>query len=481
MLVVAFLGVFTLMLGTVTSYAFQQATYGRAMFAREQALHVAEAGLEYYRWFLTHNPSILAAGVGLISPYTYTLNDPEGTTFGTASITATANLQCGALQWVDLASTGRATASVGFPRTLNARYMKRSVAEYAFIFNSSVWLGASTVGVGPYHANNGMRMDGPSNSTVTASVSQMWCDSSFGCTPSQWRNGVFGNSTTTALWSYPVQTIDFSAMAVNFSTLKGYAQTSGIMLNPTSVTRAGVTQGSTFSSVGGVENKGFHLIFKSNGTVDIYRVTATNGDTIYSYNALYPSPNWKYTYPVIASETLVASNVSIPSGCTIIYAEAKTWIEGTVSGKITLITADTGSFVPDIIINNNIAYATTDGTTGFTAVAEGSIKYGLVIPDALSIRGIFIAQTGSYSRDYYYPSSGYLPSSYYQYVTRSSLTVAGSIVSNQRGAICYSNGTSCDSGFQARTNSYDRVLAFSPPAFTPAVTTDYSLTLWREQ
>lgn len=325
LLVVAFMGVFLLVLGTITSYVFEQAKYGRALFSREQALYSADSGLEYYRWFLAHNPSIMTSGSGLVSPYTYNVTDPENTTLGTAQITATANLQCGIVQWVDLTSVGRSVSSPGYARALAARYMKRSVAEYAYLYNSSVWFGSSNAGIGPYHANNGMRMDGWSNSTVSAAVSQIWCDSSFGCSTAQWQNGVFGNSTTTSLWSYPVSTIDFTSMALNFSTMKTYATNSGIMLNPTYVTRAGVQQGSTFASVGGVDNKGYHLIFNSDGTVTIYRVTATNGDTIYSYNAL---DGWRYDYPVIASETLVASNVSLPSSCAIIYSQAKTWIEG---------------------------------------------------------------------------------------------------------------------------------------------------------
>lgn len=481
LMVVGFLGIFMLILGTVTSYALQQGKYGRAIFAREQALHIAEAGLEYYRSVVGHAPAIMTTGSGLVSPATHAVSDPEAGELGSASISATPSYQCGAVQWLDVESTGTATAGVGFPRTLSARYMKRSVAEYAFLYNSSVWLGSATVGVGPYHANNGMRMDGASNSTVTASVSQMWCDSSFGCSPSSWQNGVFGNSTTTTLWSYPASTIDFTGMALNFTTLRGYAQTSGILMASTSVRRANVQQGSSYSTVSGADNRGYHLIFNADGTVTIYRVTATNGNTIYSYNSLYASPGWKYTYPVIVSETLVASNISLPSDCSIIYSEARTWIEGTVSGKYSLFVADTGSYVPDVIINNNISYATADGTTGLTVVAEGSVKIGLIVPETLAIRGIFVAQTGNYGRDYYNPASGYLPSGYYSYAVQTQLNVTGTIVANQRGALCYSSGGVCVSGFSNRSNAYDRVLAFSPPPFTPAVTTDYNYALWREE
>ncbi len=97
LLVLGFMGVFMIVLGTITSYAFEQARYGRALLAREQALHIAEGGLEYYRWFLAHNPGNLANGTGLPGPYTYTVDDPEGGTLGSAALTVTGNSQCGVL------------------------------------------------------------------------------------------------------------------------------------------------------------------------------------------------------------------------------------------------------------------------------------------------------------------------------------------------------------------------------------------------
>ncbi|MDO8553118.1 MAG: hypothetical protein Q7S01_06395 [bacterium] len=499
-LVLAFMGVFALITGSIASYVLEQGKYGRALFAREQALHIAEAGLEYYKWWLGRQPSsVLTTGVGLVSPSTYTVNDPEGGTLGSAVITATPSLQCGAVQWIDLASRGTSNSSVGFPRTLLARYMKPSVAEYSYLFNNTVWIGSTDSAIGPQHANNGFRMDGSSNSTISSAVSQVYCDgtaASLGCngvSPNPGpglKNGVFGLSLNQALWQYGIPPIDFPGMAVSFPTLKNYASqnsSGGIMLGKNSVIQGSRTwTWNPPTEVGGAETNGYHLVFKSDGTVDIYRVTATNGNnTIYSGNISYGSTGatvWKYTYPVIATQSQIfVANVLVPSDCSLIFSQAKTWIDGTVKGKVTLIVADPDtSFVPDIIINDNISYTTNDGSSGLTAVAEGSIRIGLVVPDTLSVRGIFVAQTGNYSRDYYYPATGYLPSAYYPYATRTRLNLTGTVVSNQRAALCY-GGTPCVSGFNNRTNAYDRVLASSPPPFTPATSADYKLSLWREQ
>ena len=490
LLVVGFMGVFSLILGTVTSYVFQQSKYGRALYAREQALAIAESGLEYYKWFLAHNPSILVGGVGLVSPYTFNLNDPESAQVGGATITASPELQCGALQWIDLTSRGTADAAPNFPRTLFARYMKRSIAEYAYLYKSIVWFGSTNAGVGPYHSNNGIRMDGTNNSIVSAGVSTVWCDgtsNSLGCNgvppnPSAgWKNGVFGNGTGSALWQFPAATVDFDAMAVNFSILKGYAQANGLLLNPTSVRLDNVQQGGTFTTVGATEQKGYHLKFLADGRVEVWRVTGTNANTsssntVRSYNSIEGA---HLNHIIITSETLHGT-YTIPADCKLIYAEAKTWIEGTVSGKLTLVVADGGSFAPDIILHNNISYTTTDGSSGLTAIAEDSVHYGLVIPTNMSVRGIFVAQSGQYGRDCFRVCNGtVLPTAYNQYVLRNSLTTTGTLVSSQRGGLCW--GNPCVSGFTTRTNNYDRILAFSPPPFTPAASADWGLQLWREQ
>lgn len=474
LIVIAFMGVLSLILSAMTGYVFEQARYGRALYAREQALQVAEAGLEYYKWFLVKNPNIMVGGAGLESPYDYTVKDPEGATIGTATVTATPGMACGAVQYMDLSSRGVPSLNQTFTRTAFARYMKPTVAEYSFIYNTGVWFGSSNVGSGPYHSNSGLRMDGSNDSTVSSAVSTFWCDSSYGCSPSQWVNGVFGNGSGSALWDYPVPAVNFAGIATNFSTLRGYALADGLLLSATAVYRDNVQQGSSFSSVGANDQRGFHLVFNSNGTVSVYRVTGTVSG-IYSYNS---RDSWHYNYPVISSETLHGT-YALPSGCTLIYSDARTWIEGVVSGKATVIVADTGSYVADAIFPNNLVYATQDGSAGLTVVAEGDVELGLTSPDSMTLNGIFVAQSGFYNRDYYL--SGYIPAQYNDYIVQSNLTVRGAMVSSLRGATCWSSGGVCVSGYSARTHYADRVIAFSPPPFTPAVSSDYEFVLWREQ
>lgn len=457
-LVLGFMGVFAIILGTISSYVLTQGKYGRALYAREVALNIAEAGLEYYRWFLAHDPSIMTNGVGLVSPYTYAVSDPEGGSMGEALVTASANLQCGAVQWVDLVSKGEADANPGLPRTLSARYMRPSVAEYSYVVNTNVWAGASRTVRGPYHSNGGVRMDATHNSDVTSAVATWNCTSSYGCSPAQpTAPGVVGTGSNPALWTYPVPTVDFSGIAVDFTDLKTKAQSGG-----------GIYYA---SSTGSVNSRGYHLIFNPAGTVTIRRVTSTKGYQSYSTQYSYGTE-----YSVITGETTLGT-FNIPSACSLMFFEDRVWVEGTVKGKVTVVAAtpNDSSTSPDAYLNNNIYYSAYDGTDGIAIVAERNVLLPLVIPNVMEIHGIFIAQSGHYGRDFF--STSWLPSQYDPYVTRSQLTTTGTVVSNGRTGTSWTDGT----GFQTRRDYYDQQLAFSPPPLTPVASTDYKFALWREQ
>lgn len=465
MLVIAFLGVLSLLLAAITGYVFQQARYGRALYARERALQVAEAGLEYYRWFLAKNPSIMETGVGLESPYTYSVVDPEGGSVGDATITAAATLSCGAVQYLDLESEGIPDISPTFTRRLFARYMRPSVAQYSYIVGENVWAGSDRTIVGPYHSNGGIRMDGTNNSTVGSAVSTWNCTSSYNCSPSQPNApGVLGSGSGFALWQYPVSSIDFASIAVDLADVRTYVQNGG---------------GLYYGPASGSENsRGYHLVFNAGGTVTIYRVTSTIGVRGYSTQT-----NWQTEYNIINNETLLGT-YTIPSSCAVIFIEDRVWLEGTVDGKVTVIAATptTGSTYPDVLLRGNILYASEDGSDGLTVIAERNILLPLTTPENMEIHGIFVAQSGRYGRNHYVTSgSNQVPSQYDSYVLQNTLTTVGTVVSAQRTGTAWSSGGSTVSGYQNRNDYYDRVLAFSPPPFTPTVSPDYTFALWREE
>ena len=461
MLVLVFMGVFGLAVSTLASYIFTQSNVSRAKLAREQAFSVAEAGLEYYRWFLEHTPGNLTNGTGASGPYEYTVTDPEGGELGTASISVTGNTVCNVLQSIDISSEGSADANPAFSRTLSARYAQPSVARFSHVLNANVWAGSDRNITGPYHSNGGIRMDGTNNSTVSSGVATWLCTSSFGCSPNQNRPGVFGGSPNSSLWEFPVPQVNFAGMLSDLPSLKSRAQSHGLYFA---------------SYSGGNDRRGYWLIFNSNRTVTVRRVTGTNyADSIHIDNM----STWVRDYHRITTYNTLGT-YTIPANCGLIYVEDKVWVQGTISGKVTLVAADlvNAGYAPDMILQNNIGYTTPAGTDGFTAIAEHSVLYGYDVPTNMTVRGIYVAQTGYYGRNLY-------PCTYAPYDKRNSLLLHGSIVSTQRVGTqwgytmsgCGSNW----SGFNTRTDSYDRLLALDPPPFTPVTSADHRFILWREE
>ncbi|MCR4330580.1 MAG: hypothetical protein NUV49_01730 [Patescibacteria group bacterium] len=463
LLVMVFSTVFVTIVFGLAGFVFVQNKVSIAKEDRERAIQIAEAGLDYYKWFLAHNPGDLTDGTGTSGPYEHTYSDPEGGVIGTFSLEVDGNLKCGDVTSIDITSTGWTTDNSALKRKVFGKYAQPSVAEYAYILNSSVWAGSDRTITGRYHSNGGIRMDGINQSSVTSAVESWLCTSSFGCSPSATQDGVFGDGAGSNLWEFPVEPVDFVGITQNLVNMKTKAQANGLYFGP----------------VGGESNKrGYHAIFRVNGTLDVYQVTNTS--YVWGYNS---DTGWEREYNTITSENLLG-NYTIPAGCALAFFEDKLWLEGTVNSKVTVVAADVSqpNYDPDIIINGNITYATLDGTNGLTAVAEHSILVPLVSPDNMVIRGVLVAQNGNFGRNYYTSSGSYrVPSSLNSYILRNSLTMNGSIVSNGRVGTRWSCGGAYCSGYATRYNSYDRQLASDPPPLTPFVDDEYTFIEWREE
>jgi hypothetical protein len=473
LLVLVFMGIFLLILSAITGFALEEAKYGNATLDREQALDSAEAGLEYYRWFLAHFPNNLTNGTGRSGPYSYVVNDPEsGLVVGNASVSVAANTQCGIVQSIDITSVGTSVLGPGYPRTLFARYMEPSVAGYSYILNSNVHAGSDRVITGPYFSNGGIRMDGKNNSTVSSAVSSWVCDSSYGCAPTQnSAPGVLGGGSGSALWQYPVASIDFAGITSGLSNLKTYARNNGGLYFPPAGT-----------GTSNANQRGYHLIFNSNGTVDVYKVTSTVAVSSQSLSGVSQTD-----YNIINTQTYLG-NYAIPAACAVIFVEDRAWVEGIVKGKVTVAAADfiNSNYNPDAYLPNNIYYAAYDGTAGLTVIAEGNVLIPLNAPSTMEVHGTFVAENGSYGRNFYTNDSNYgapVPSAYSGNVEDTQLTTDGTIVSNGNTGTqwtCGSPSVFC-SGYASRTDSYDELQALSPPPFTPPASTNYQFVQWREE
>jgi hypothetical protein len=455
---IVFGAIFLTVLGALASFSITQNKYQASDTGKSKALSLAEAGVEYYRWHLAHFPTDLMNG-GASNPFTITQSDPEGGTVGSIQIGVSANQACGQIQSIDITSKGTTSDGSNASKTVLARYAQPTVAQYSYIVNDSVWAGSDRVISGPYHSNGGVRMDGTANASVTSSLSTWSCTSDFGCSSTQTKNGVFGAGPNSTLWQYPTPQVDFSGISADFSALKTKAQTSGLYF----------ARYSSGSSNNATYWRGYHLIFNSNGTVTVKKVSTMSSLTVQPINPADSTVD----YTVVTGETTFGT-YTLPSSCGLIYVEDNTWIEGTIPQKVTVVAANvvTAGVAPNIMLPDNITYSGT--SAGLTAIAENDVLVTGDSPSTMSLKGIFIAQGGAFGRNYYGCPSSYEP--------RSSLTIHGTTVSNKRTGTKWMNGCSNgDAGYQSRTDAYDRTLTSDPPPFTPSISTEYQIVDWREK
>src|SRR3989344_245373 len=177
---IVFSAVFLTILGGLSSFILTENRLQDLKRAQSEALAVAEGGLEYYRWYLAHNPGDLTHGTGEAGPYDIEIPDPEGGVAGTASLSIDGNVSCGITTSIDIASTGTSARDASASRTVVGRYALPTVAQFSYVLNSSVWAGGDRIINGPYHSNGGVRMDGTANAPATSSVSTWVCDDSYG-------------------------------------------------------------------------------------------------------------------------------------------------------------------------------------------------------------------------------------------------------------------------------------------------------------
>lgn len=454
--VLVFSAIFLMILSSLVGYVFIQNRTERIKEAQQSAFQIAEAGLNYYRWYLSHYPDDLQNGTGSAGPYVMDYEDPEGGVIGKFELTINGNQECGVTNTVSITSKGWTTDEPSYTRTVYGKYARPSVAKYSFILNSNVWAGEDRVIRGPYHSNGGIRMDGTSDSKVTSGVEDWECTDSFGCSSGgETKPGIFGDGEDANLWEYPVTPVDFTGITLDLSSMKSLAQSNGLY----------------FKQVNGNERRGYHLIFKPDGTLDVYNVRKT--DFVQGYHS--DDSQWYRDYHIIDREDYVG-NYDIPDDCSVVFVEDKVWVEGEVHGKVTLAAADvTGkNYDPDVILSNNLTYTNDDGSDGITVIAENSVLIPLISPNEMEINGIFIAQKGYYGRNHY-------PESWYPtYAKRDFLKTVGTFVSNGRVGTKWSCGGSFCSGYENRENSYDRDLATDPPPLTPNVGEQYEFVEWRE-
>lgn len=422
-----------------------QFDFSNRQVGQERALHVAEAGVNYYRWHLAHDPQDFTDATGIPGPYEHEYVDPQGIAIGKFSLEVTPPGAGSSV--VTIRSTGWTYQYPKIRRVVTVQYGQPSFASYAFLNNASTWYGSGITVSGYVHSNNGIRMDGTNLSLVTSAQQTYTCGSETGCSPPQSRPGVWGAGPNSGLWQFPVPSIDFNAVSVNFTTMRSQAQSDGLYL-------------------GASGYQGYHLVFATN-TANVYRVNTTG-----YLNAYTPEDGCQRRYQIISSETLLGTyNISdIP----IIFAEDHVWVEGVVNGRVSVVAArfPIDSNAMNIWIRGNVTYAAYDNTDAIGLIAQNDIYYVRDVPANFRIDAAMMAQKGKIIRHGYISGCGLSGAS-----VKNSLTVYGTIISYLKSY--WNFGSPPQSGFTTRTTTYDPNLLYFPPPFFPT-TGEYEFISWVE-
>lgn len=436
---IVFIGMLMVMFMALSGVTNTQYRLGALSAQDETAFQIAEAGLNFARWRLAHDPSNL-------TPVTKEVHDQQQGMLGTYALTFTAP-QAGSTI-VRISSLGHTSNAPTRDVRLEATYGKPSLAKYAFLTNTDVWY-KSTIS-GPVHSNGGIRMDGVSDGSMTSAKETYVCQTFHGCS-NQVKPGIWGTGTNSALWQFPVPSVDYASLTLDLLAMKTAAQSAGTY----------------FGASGGY---GYHLVFTSSNTYSLYRVTAKTAPR----NSYAADTGWQSVSHDIATQTLLSSG-SVPAEG-VLYFEDTLWVEGDIRTRVTVAAGrfpDTPSTNADIIINGNISYGgVRDGTRVLGAVAQGNILIPYsAAPNNLQLEGAYVAQHGRFGRRYYSSGSSNV---------RTSITRYGMIASNLVPVTAWSSGSVVVSGYQSAFSSYDPALLYGPPPFFPT-SGEYQFLSWSQE
>ncbi|MEK9180664.1 MAG: hypothetical protein AAB871_00325 [Patescibacteria group bacterium] len=443
---VIILFVFSTVMLAVLSYATLQLKVIRSSINREMAFQIAEAGTNYYQWRLSHYPDDYQDGTGAPGPYVHDYIDRDtGQVVGRYSLEITPPLVGSTI--VTITSTGYTLANPFQRRTVVTRYGVPSLAQYAFLTNSTVWIGDSESVDGRLHANNGIRFDGTGNAPIQSARDTYTCPSSQGSPCPVLQPGIWGSAdqTTKNFWEYPVPTVDFSTVTSDLATIKNDAQIDGIYLPPSN-------------------RQGYSLVFNNNNTVTVYRVnTLRSHATGWDVNGNAHNEDLDYNGRGLLYTAAIPANG-------LIYVEDRTWVEGTIAGRVLVAAARlpyNPSTAPSILIPNNIVYTVKDGSVSLGLIAQKDILVTYYVPNTLEVNAALIAQNGSAQR-YYFPGN-----------LKTSITIYGSIMSFGVWTWSWVNGSGViTSGYQNTQTTYDANLLYSPPPNFPLSSSGYQQISW---
>ena len=471
-------GLFLVMLLGAISLALLQQKLIIKKIARAQALHIAEAGVNYYRWVLYHDNNEYcnketcqgAPDYGPYGPYSY--KDSSDQIEGYYELYITPPPVNGSTI-VAIKSVGWVADSPDNKRIIEVQCGIPSWSTYSTLCNANIRFGEGTEVWGPIHSNGGVRFDGISHNIISSSLLN-YNDpdhsgpNEFGVHTHAYAAGDYDANETCDEEDPPCDPAplnysdifmvgrSFPESVVSFDLLDNYV---------TETLAKAEDNGMVLEDSG---DEGYHITLNTDDTIDIRIV-----------NSITPqckSGSNKYDTDGIVAETDHIISAAAPNNG-IVFVKDKVWIDGQIDGnRITILafSEPLGGNKTDIIINNDLTYTNYDGTDAIGLIAQRNIGIGLFSEDNLQIDAALIAKEGRVGRNYFPCKDSSNCSSVY--CVRDTITVNGSLATRNRYGFAYTDGT----GYQIRNLNYDNNLTFIPPPHFPT-TGEYAFISWEEK
>ena len=475
-LVIVATGLFLVMLMGGISVALLQQKLNIHKVARAQALDIAEAGVNYYRWHLYHyrdefcNSETCIGGpdYGPYGPYTYTDSGGENIT-GYYQLYIEPPAKNGSTI-VRVKSVGWMAAYPQIKRTVEVLCGIASWATYATITDGADWpseglfsYGAGSEVWGPVHSNYScIKNDGIAYNLMTSSQDHcsgtsdgnVWGvftssdpDYPAAITPPEKPNFLGGRDYGPQI---PIISFGASVGAEYMRDVYALATgTDGLLFDPDPAASAEVGSEAAYWNCesNGSCREGFHVTFKAGDKFDLRKVSSVSG--VNGINS--ESSAVEYDVP--------------PSG--IIFIKHTVWVDGQMnngaSGTRATILAIRdpidGSGNADIFVNGNTRYTNYDGTDSLGLIAQRNVSFSEDCPSTIRVDAALLAKYGRRFSPDFSPN-------------KNSVTIFGQTASYLRPYM--------SNGFNNRYYIYDNNMTFAPPPHYPT-TGQYTFISWKEE
>jgi hypothetical protein len=472
----------------------------------QQAFNIAEAGINYYLWHLSHNatdykdglstPAMPDASLGY-GPYVHSYIDDNAATTGTYTLWI--KPQGSGSTLVTVRSIGK-VAGTNAIRTIQAQVGAASFASYGLVADTEFWFGSNESANGPIFSNVGVHMDGANSDTVASANATYTPQGQYGGDGSS-HPGVWCSASVTSpncstrnktSWLYPKTSVDFNQVSTSLCTMKktafaDYAATASLatLSNacsqvPSTRTNAYVPQrASSYSAT-----QGYLINLNTNGTYDLYKVNGEN-DKAASYSAALTTQS-------------VATGITVPpSG--VIFVEDNVWVRTnpTFHGRVTIASGRLASTTQstNITIADQMLYTLKNGSDAIGLVSENDVLLAPYGPSSSAgsfnyeVDAAALAQSGSVTWPRYYAGTSTCTKGWVN--ATQTLTFYGSVATRQDWTWNYQTGGSCGSavkdtttnqwysGIEHTNTNYDYNLLYAPPPSYP-ITGTYNILNWRE-